>query len=180
MKKVIAILAAVLIVSLSIIPAFAEVVDSPKPTKANYNITVIPTEGGTASYTYDTEVREDGMQTVTIHAVPDEGYEFAGWDIQGATPRGGNPNDPDLTFNIGDDIKVTPKFVKKGVEPATKGGSEGTDGKKGSPSDSSSYVDKGSKSPQTGSNDVVAFVAISVVALAIVSAAVVAKKTSKK
>lgn len=186
MKKVISILAAVLIISLSVIPAFAESVESPSPTKANYNVVVIPTEGGTATYTYDTEVKDDGTQTVTIHAVPDEGYEFVRWDIEGATPRGGTPEDPDLTFLIGADITVTPHFVKTGeaeTQPATKGGDEkGTtpEGGKPSPSGDKSYVDGGSKSPQTGSNDVVTFAVLSVVALALVSTVVIAKKSSKK
>lgn len=185
MKKVISILAAVLIISLSVIPAFAESVESPSPTKANYNVVVIPTDGGTATYTYDTEVKDDGTQTVTIHAVPDEGYEFVRWDIEGATPRGGTPEDPDLTFLIGADITVTPHFVKSGeaeTQP-TKGGDEkGTtpEGGKPSPSGDKNYVDGGSKSPQTGSNDVVTFAVLSVVALALVSTVVIAKKSSKK
>ena len=189
MKKVISVLAAILILSLSVIPAFAESVNSPSPTKGNYSVTIVPSEGGTATYTYDTGVDEDGFQTVTIHAVPNDGYKFIGWSIDGAVPRGGNPDDPDLTFRIGDDIKVTPKFEKvgtpddgskDGTDKGEKGDSGKTDGNNGSKGNKGSYVDNGSKYPQTGSDDAVTFVVHSVVALTLASAVVVAKKTSKK
>lgn len=189
MKKVISILAAVLIISLSVMPAFAESVESPSPTKGNYNVTIVevPDEGGSASFTYDTPIRDDGYQTITLSAVPEDDYEFAGWTISGEGGNGGtasikpallavfggaNPSDSDLksaelTIDINHDIVATAKFQKK-------------DGSTPSKDDSKKTIDDGSKSPQTGANDVVTFAILSVIALALVSTVVVVKKTSKK
>lgn len=165
--------------ALSVMPVFAEDVKSPEPSKkANYNITVVPTDGGTATYTYDTEVGEDGFQTVTITALPDDGYEFIGWSIDGADPRGGDPTDPTLTFKIADDITVVPKF-KKTTNPSEP--TQNTTKKPVvKPTNPGKHIDNGSKSPQTGSGDVVSFAALSFIALAMVSAVVIARKTSKK
>ena len=166
MKKVISILAAVLILSLSVVPAFAESVNSPAPTKGNYNIKIDPTDGGSATFEYESEIDEDGNQKIKVHAIPDDGFEFDGWVVDGGNVTG-DLSDPDATLK--------PTCKKKGVTPT-----EAPTEKKSSPSDKGSHVDNGSKSPQTGSNDVVTFAVLSVVALALASAVVVAKKTSKK
>lgn len=174
MKKVISILAAVLILSLSIVPAFAESVNSPAPTKGNYNIKIDSTDGGSATFEYESEVDEDGNQKIKVHAIPDDGFEFDGWVVDGGNVTG-DLSDPDAVLTVSSDARLKPTFKKKGVTPT-----EAPTEKKSSPSDKGSHVDNGSKSPQTGSNDVVTFAVLSVVALALASAVVVAKKTSKK
>ena len=62
MKKVFAIaIAAVLLIAVSVLPAFASV-DSPGATKANYVIHIIDNDGGHAVKEYKTDVDEGGIQ----------------------------------------------------------------------------------------------------------------------
>lgn len=172
MKKVIAILAAVLLVSLSAMPAFAATVYSPQPTRANYNVVVNVVDGGSGTYTIIKVVDDNGDETIQLSAITNDGYEFTGWTVEGDAT--GDLSDPNATFVVKGDVVFTPNFKSTGVEPTT---SKVTPTNKPTPSKD---VDKGDKSPQTGSNDAFAFVALSVVALALVSTAVIAKKTSKK
>lgn len=173
MKKVIAILAAVILVSLSVMPAFAATVNSPEPTRANYNVVINVVEGGSGTYTVIKNVDENGEETIQLSAITNDGYEFTGWTLV-AGDATGDLSDPNATFVIKSDVEFTPNFKSTGVEPTT---SKVTPTNKPTPGKD---VDKGDKSPQTGSNDAFAFVALSVVALALVSTAVIAKKTSKK
>ncbi len=172
MKKVIAILAAVLLVSLSVMPAFAATVYSPEPTRANYNVVVNVVDGGSGTYTIIKVVDDNGDETIQLSAITNDGYEFTGWTVEGDAT--GDLSDPNATFVVKGDVVFTPNFKSTGVQPTT---GKVTPTNKPTPSRD---VDKGDKSPQTGSNDAFAFVALSVVALALVSTAVVAKKTSKK
>ena len=95
MKKVFAIaIAAVLLIAVSVLPAFASV-DSPGATKANYVIHIIDNDGGHAVKEYKTDVDEGGKQTVVITGIPDEGYEFSKWEITGDyVPQGDLPQNP--------------------------------------------------------------------------------------
>lgn len=156
-------------------PAFAVELDSPKPTKANYNIIINIEEGGTGSYDIIKSVDDSGDEIIQVHAVPDEGYEFDGWVVDNGNVTG-DLSDPDAQLTVSSDVKLTAKFKQTGVEPT-----EEQPTKKVTPSPKPGKdIDKGSKSPQTGSDDAVTFAALSVVALALVSAAVIAKKASKK
>ena len=152
MKKVLAILAAVIIIVVSVVPAFAESVDSPTPTKANYQITIIPGDGGGEfNFEYKTPVNDDGTQTVHFSADPDDGYEFAGWTFEGDYTLLGDPSNPEIDVLAKGDIKAYPKFVKSGSKDTS------TD-------KTPEKVDTSSKSPKTGSADYVyagiAFVAL--------------------
>ena len=81
MKKVLSIaIAAVMLIAVSVLPAFADSVNSPGSSKANYVIHIIDYEGGHAVSEYKTDVDESGKQTVAITGIPDEGYEFTKWD----------------------------------------------------------------------------------------------------
>ena len=150
MKKTFAILIAVLLIAVSVMPAFA--VDSPKPTTANYQITIIPGDGGGEfNFEYKTPVNDDGTQTVHFSADPDDGYEFAGWTFEGDYTLLGDPSNPEIDVIARGDIKAYPKFVKIGSKD------KGTD-------KTPEKVDTSSKSPKTGSADYVyagiAFVAL--------------------
>lgn len=150
MKKTFAILIAVLLIAVSVMPAFA--VDSPTPTTANYQITIIPGDGGGEfNFEYKTPVNDDGTQTVHFSADPDDGYEFAGWTFEGDYTLLGDPSNPEIDVIARGDIKAYPKFVKIGSKD------KGTD-------KTPEKVDTSSKSPKTGSADYVyagiAFVAL--------------------
>lgn len=150
MKKTFAILIAVLLIAFSVTPAFA--VDSPAPTTANYQITIIPGDGGGEfNFDYKTPVDDNGNQTVHFSANPDDGYEFAGWTFDGDYTLLGDPSNPEIDVIARGDIKAYPKFVKIGSKD------KGTD-------KTPEKVDTSSKSPKTGSADYVyagiAFVAL--------------------
>ena len=154
MKKTLAILVAVLLIAFSVTPAFA--VDSPKPTTANYQITIIPGDGGgTFNFDYKTPVNDDGTQTVHFSANPDDGYKFAGWTFEGDYTLLGDPSNPEIDVLAKGDIKAYPKFVKIG---------SGDDKGNSSTNKTPEKVDTSSKSPKTGSADYVyagiAFVAL--------------------
>ena len=150
MKKTFAILIAVLLIAVSVMPAFA--VDSPKPTTANYQITIIPGDGGgDFNFDYKTPVDDDGNQTVHFSADPDDGYEFAGWTFEGDYTLLGDPSNPEIDVIARGDIKAYPKFVKIGSKD------KGTD-------KTPEKVDTSSKSPKTGSADYV-YAGIALIAL---------------
>ena len=150
MKKTFAILIAVLLIAVSVMPAFA--VDSPKPTTANYQITIIPGDGGGEfNFEYKTPVNDDGTQTVHFSADPDDGYEFAGWTFEGDYTLLGDPSNPEIDVIARGDIKAYPKFVKIGSKD------KGTD-------KTPEKVDTSSKSPKTGSADYV-YAGIALIAL---------------
>ena len=189
MKKALTVLIAVLLIAVSAMPAFAESVNSPTPTKGNYNINITVSEDiGTATYDFVSGVDENGNQQIHLHIDLNDGVEFGGWVLD-AGYVDGDLSKTDTIITISSDAVITAK--KAGGEPETtpeptksgsgdngdNGGSKGGSGSKGSTG--GKVVDGGSKSPQTGSNDVVTFVAFSALALALASAVVVAKKTSK-
>ena len=150
MKKTLAILVAVLLIAFSVTPAFA--VESPKPTTANYQITIIPGDGGgDFNFDYKTPVDDDGNQTVHFSADPDDGYEFAGWTFEGDYTLLGDPSNPEIDVIARGDIKAYPKFVKIGSKD------KGTD-------KTPEKVDTSSKSPKTGSADYV-YAGIALIAL---------------
>ena len=153
MKKTFAILIAVLLIAVSVMPAFA--VDSPKPTTANYQITIIPGDGGgTFNFEYKTPVNDDGTQTVHFSADPDDGYKFAGWTFEGDYTLLGDPSNPEIDVIAKGDIKAYPKFVKAGDKNKSDNGTDKTPDK----------VDTSSKSPKTGSADYV-YAGIALIAL---------------
>lgn len=166
MKKTLAILVAILLVALSITPAFAESVDSPRPTKANYQITIVPGSGGGGNYDFDfvTPVDDNGKQTVHFIAKPDDGYEFKGWTFEGDYTTIGNLTDLEIDLIVSGDIKATPVFAKKGETTPT---TPATPAK----------TDTSTKSPKTGAND---YVFAGIALLAVMGLLVVARKRHYK
>lgn len=160
MKRILAILVAVLIIAVSAIPVFAADVKSPKATVANYQITIIPgSGGGTYDFTYKTPVDDDGNQTVHFTAKPDDGYKFTGWTFDGNYTPLGNLTDTELDLIITGDIKATPNFEKISSGDSTdKSTDKGT-----SASAKDTKIDDSTKSPKTGVNYV--YVGIASVAL---------------
>lgn len=75
---------------------------------------------GTVTPTVDNPVKvEQGSgDTATITAVPADGYEFIGWEIDGeyTLPEGGSLSDPNLIIKPGSDVHAHAKF--KEVKPA--------------------------------------------------------------
>lgn len=188
MKKAFTILIAVLLIAVSAMPAFAESVNSPTPTKGNYNVNISVGEDiGTVTYDFVSGVDENGNQQIHLHIDLKDGEEFGGWVVDGYVD--GDLSKPDTILTISKDAVISVKT--KGEESTTvvpeptksgsdDSGNKGDNGSKGSSGSSGGkVVDSGSKSPQTGSNDVVTFIAFSALALALASAVVVAKKTSK-
>lgn len=166
MKKLLAVLATIMILALSVVPAFAESVDSPSPTKANYQITIIPGPGGgTYDFDYKTPVGDDGKQTVHFTAKPDDGYKFTGWTFDGDYTTTGSLTDTEIDIIISGDIKVTPAFTKIGEESKK--------------SDTDTKVDNSTKSPKTGYN-ANTIIAVSVASLAVVGLVFLAKKRNVK
>lgn len=161
---------AVLLIAVSVMPAFAESVDSPAPTKANYQITIVQVEGGTASYAFKTPVGDDGKQTVHFSAKPNDGYTFAGWTFEGSYTLLGNAGDAELDVIAGSDLKVTPAYTKNG-------GSSDDSTKKSDSGSKDTTVDTSSKSPKTGSNE---FVYVAIASVALLGLIFVAKKSFNK
>lgn len=164
MKKTLTILVAILLIALSVTPAFA--VESPKPTTGNYQITIIPGDGGGSyDFTYKTPVDDEGYQTVHFTAKPDDGYEFAGWTFDGDYKLLGDPSNPEIDVLVRGDIKAYPKFVKTGGGSKSGGTSESTV--------KDTKVDTSSKSPKTGSAN---FIYIGIASVALIGLLFVTKK----
>lgn len=174
MKKALTVAIAVLLVALSVLPAFAESVQSPtaKPTK--YVVTVDTSAGGgSADVKYEGEIGPDGMQKILLTASPEEGFVFLGWSIAGSYTPVGKLTDATLEVIASGDLTVVPTFAKKGSPEETKPfvpSEPGGDKSK----------DTGSKSPQTGSQDAVAYIILGVSALAVAAVVVSAKRRSAK
>lgn len=154
MKKVAAILAAVLMMVLATMPVFAEEdstwLSSPQGSKKDFNIVVVPTEGGGADYSYTTDI-VDGKQQVHIVPKPNDGYEFNHWDISGDyTIVSQDDKTGAIDVIVSEDTVITPVYSKVGTnEIAT----------------ATAYVDNSSKSPKTGNTDVMMVTMVSLAAL---------------
>lgn len=162
MKKILAVTAAVLLIALSVIPAFAANIDSPTAPHGNYQITIVPGPGGGGDYDFVTGVDDDGNQTVHVIAKPNDGYTFTGWTIEGDYKTNGKLTDAELDLIVHGDIKLIPNYSKNGenVTPDTK-------------------VDNGTKSPKTGYS-ASTIVALSLCSLAVVGLVFVARKRKEK
>ena len=169
MKKVMAIAIAVVLVALSALPAFAATIESPSPTRAYYIIiTDDEIDGGKVVADYETEVGEDGKQTGIITGIPDDGYEFERWEIDGDYVPLGDLTDSKLELIISSDIRVKAVFKKVGSVVTTTSPSQ------------DKVVDNGSKSPQTGSGDHTPYVILFGSVVALLAVVAVAKRRSAK
>ena len=170
MKKCIAIAIAVLLLAVSVLPAFAENIDSPHATKANYIVEVEEEEGGHVDVDYKTGVDDDGNQTIVITAVPKDGYTFAGWIINGSYTTNGSLSDAVLELIISGDISVRATYSKN---------AEGSTSPSETPTQApteSRVVDDSTKSPQTGSADFAPYVVLVLSAAALIAVIATAKR----
>lgn len=151
MKKTLSILVAVIVLALSVTPAFA----APSPTASKeYNIIVHNNKGGSGTYT--TKVDKDGKHA-TIVAHPKNGYEFVKWIIKGKYKiEKGDLNSKKLRLLLKSNVEATPVFKK------IKTGSTTT----GSPVS----VNRSSTSPKTGDNTMYFVIGISAAAVLVLSA----------
>lgn len=128
MKKICAIVLAVVLMVFTVVPAFASI--SPIPP-VEYDVVIENTEGGKGSYT--TELLEDKKHAILV-AHPKDGYKFSHWVIEGDyTIIDGSLTSEQITVLLNSDIVATPHFVSDGKKPATV-----------------PDQDHGSTSPQTG------------------------------
>ena len=157
MKKIIAVLFAVMMMLLSAVPAFAAV--SPPPNTFKYK--VIPTEGGNGDYKFTTGIDENGEQHVYIEPLPYDGYVFDHWEISGGPFRTDSKyTDANMNIIISGDLVCTP-YYRKASSAGTTGPVATATAKK----------DDSTTSPKTGASDVVPY-AILVLSLAACGAAV--------
>ncbi len=159
MKKAIAVLFAVIMVAFATVPAFAAEVNSPVATTApdsslEYEVDIIPTEGGDGTYEFVTEIDENGNQVVSISPKPNPGYTFNHWEIDGPYTTENELTDAQMRLIITGDITVTPYFEKSGTVAT---GTVSTD--------------TSTTSPQTGANDALPY-AVGVLSLLACGAAV--------
>ena len=171
MKKIFAIAIAVVLIAVSALPVFAAPVISPSATTANYIINIPDDiEGGSATVDVITDVDEDGNEVIVIRGVPEDGYDFAGWEIDGEFIPHGDLTDIELELIISGDVKVVPKFVKKGESVPTS--------PTGTPGSGEKVVDGGSKSPQTGSGDFAVYIVLFASVAALLATVAVVKRRS--
>lgn len=159
MKKIIAVVFAVMVMLFSTVPAFAAV--SPQPSTFKYKVEIIPTEGGDCSYKFTTGIDEKGEQHVFIEPLPYDGYTFDHWEISGGPFRTGSKyTDANMNIIISGDLVCTPYYRK-----ASSGGTTGP------VATATAKKDDSTTSPKTGASDVVPYVVL-VLSLAACSAAV--------
>ncbi len=166
MKKLFAIMIAVVMVVFAAVPAFAAEADVISPTATapslEYKVTVIPTGGGDGDYEFKSGIDENGQQWVEITPIPNPGYKFDHWDIEGPYTTDDELTVANMRLIITGDIVVTPYFVKDGeVETGT------------------ASPDKSPTSPQTGSKDFMAYAVVFLSIAACGAAMVMFVKTSK-
>ncbi len=167
MKKLLSIMIALVMIVFATVPVFAAGTNVISPTATapdlEYKVTVIPTGGGDGSYEFKSEIDEDGNQKVHIIPIPNPGYTFDHWVIEGPYTTDDELTDAEMNLIITGDIVVTPYFVKDGkVETGT------------------ASKDNSTTSPQTGSNDFLAYAVIMISVLACGAAMFMLVKTSKK
>lgn len=157
MKKIIAVLFAVMMMLLSAVPVFAAV--SPQPSTFKYKVEVIPTEGG--DYKFTTGIDENGEQHVFIEPIPYDGYVFDHWEISGGPFRTDSKyTDANMNIIISGDLVCTPYYRK-----ASSGGTTGP------VATATAKKDNSTTSPKTGASNAIPYVVL-VLSLAACSAAV--------
>lgn len=160
MKKTIAVLFAVMMMLLSVVPAFAAA--SPEPSTFKYKVEIIPTEGGDGDYKFTTGIDEKGEQHVYIEPLPYDGYVFDHWEISGGPFRTDSKyTDANMNIIISGDLVVCIPYYRKASSGGTTGPVATATAKK----------DDSTTSPKTGASDVVPY-AILVLSLSACGAAV--------
>ncbi len=165
MKRVLAVLVAVLICVFSAVPAFAAKKAKPSPTPSKeYNLIIHPTKGGTGTYTSKTD--DDGKHCYIV-AHPKKGYKFIKWVIKGKYDlEEGDLNSEKLTIVLRSDCEATPYFEKEGS--------------KSSSSSTPASSNPSSESPKTGGNILFFIIALAAAFMLITAALGVKLARSKK
>lgn len=177
MKKIFAIVVAMMLVAITAIPAFAAV----SPTApVQYSVTITnPDKGGTA-YASKTTVDADGVQHSFFKYSAPAGQIFVKWTVSGDPANYEIVSDPttgELELIIkGEGVVVTPVFEKKPSSSQDTTSATSSNGSNGS-NNSSVSKDNSTTSPQTGSNTTTACV---VIVLGLVACGAVATKLVKK
>lgn len=175
MKKLLTVAIAVLVLALSVVPAFA--VESPTAKPTSYVITFVDDAGVHGTATYETQIGEDGTQKVTISANVDSGYNFTGWVIEGSYTTDGTLDGNPLGLTISSDLTVYTHGKETGTTDST-----GATGATGSTKATTpgKKTDDGSKSPQTGSQDTMVYIVLGLSAAALMAGVIVAKRRSSE
>lgn len=200
MKKVLTVVIAVLLIAVSTLPAFAAISPTAKPV--DYHVVVDSDEGITFNATADTEILEDGSQQWTLTAHSSEFTKFTGWTINGPyTLLEGSLTDEVIVIKVTGDTEVrangepivpgtsapvedttgstdstSATSASEGQQTPTKGGS--SDGGSSDGGSTEKTIDKGGKSPQTGSSDSVVFIILGLSAAAAIAGVITAKRRS--
>lgn len=162
MKRIVSIMFAVMLVVLSAVPAFAT--ESPTAATYKYTVEIIPTGGGDGTYEFTTEIDENGEQVVHLTPLPNSGYTFDHWVIEGSYTTEGELTDGELDIVITSDIKATPYYTKDGSATVATG---------------TVSKDTGSTSPKTGANDFIPYAVMMLSVLACGAAVTMLVKTGK-
>lgn len=161
MKKIVAVLLAVMLVAFSALPVFAEV--SPEPSTKVYTVVVVPTTGGGGTYEFTSGIDKDGNQHVHLTPIPNEGFTFDHWEIEGPYTPGELLENGDFCIIITGDVVCTPYY--KANNPT--------------PTDTQPVTvkpDVNPVSPKTGTNDAYLYL---IIALAVVACGLVSFKLVK-
>lgn len=167
-KSVISIMIAVLLLAFSSVSVFAAESPSASP---EIKVEVIPTEGGTGSYEFESDFGqgENGGTIVHFEPKPNDGYTFSHWELEGQyTIIEGSLNSGSFTIEAFSDIKATPYYTKNGSSGSSAGGSTNV------PAD----TNNSGTSPQTGDSNLL-FVAGAVVVLSTFGALAVRRRLVK-
>ncbi|MCD8026152.1 MAG: hypothetical protein LUF33_04285 [Clostridiales bacterium] len=157
MKKISVIICSVLMLMISVVPAFALI--SPQVDDLEYSVTVVDTTGGTDKYTFTSEIDEDGNQNVTIWAEIEDGYTFDYWDISGSYTTDDDLTDSEMNLVITSDITVTPHYLSDTEETTAAAGSSSTTATTATTT-TTVTTDTSATSPKTGADDAVLYAVI--------------------
>ncbi len=132
MKKIFAVLMAVMLMIFTVVPAFAAHVISPDVT-GEYDIIINNSVGGTGSYT--SEIIE-GKKYITLTADTKDGFVFTHWEIDGEYEIvEGSLKDEEIVIILKGDCEATPNYEGVKEQPTQNNGD-----KSPQTGDSSSYV----------------------------------------
>lgn len=167
MKKILALATVVMMLLISVVPAFAlDPVISPTGVP-EYKVDVVPSQGGTGDYEFTTTIQEDGTQNVHIWPKPVPGYKFDHWEIEGEYFTNGTPTSPELDITITSDIVIHPVYSIDPSNPPTDPTQQGDTTAPVYPTKPGTSTapatvkpDVNPVSPQTGSNDFFAYTVI--------------------
>lgn len=186
MKKVVAIMLAVILVAFSVVSVFA--VQSPGG-KFKYKVVVVPTEGGYGTYEFTSEIDENAEQGVRLYPIPYDGYTFHHWEIRGLFR-----NDPygfDIVHlgavSLNTSLLAAVSSAASGVEYGTMDMMIHSDIyaypyylKDGKVAGGVATKDTSPVSPQTGANDVLPYVVIALSVVAVGTAVALFVKSSRR